>query len=320
MSWLDQMLNLLTYTFVQRAFLIGILIALLSSLLSVFIVLKNVSLIGDGLAHTTFGGLAIGYYIGAEPFWTATVLVVLASMGITKLTRSAKIPSDAAVAVFLTLGLASGILFYKLGKGFGINLESLLFGSILLVSVDQIVLAAAVLAITAAAILLFFSRLAYTVFNETQAQAAGIRTAAYDYLLSVLAGIAVIVSIPIAGILLIAALLVLPGLTAIQVARSFRQAMLLSPAVGLASVVLGILLSLSLDVAPGATIVLVGLGILLVVVSVRRIGTLLSRRETRPITAPARPTVEGLTTASQQETPSLPPDESAGPTEPRDSG
>ncbi|TLZ85288.1 MAG: metal ABC transporter permease, partial [Methanobacteriota archaeon] len=158
MSALDQILSQLTYGFVQRAFLIGILVALLSSLLSVFIVLKNVSLIGDGLAHTAFGGLAVGYYVGFFPLWTAAALVVLGSMGITKLTRSTKIPSDAAVAVFLTLGLASGILLYELGRGFGISLESLLFGSILLASTNQFLFVAAVLAAVIALMLFSFSK------------------------------------------------------------------------------------------------------------------------------------------------------------------
>lgn len=278
MSWVDQVVSLLGYGFVQRAFLIGILVALLSSLLSVFIVLKNVSLIGDGLAHTAFGGLAIGYYVGFFPLWTAGVLVVLGSMGITKLTRSTKITSDAAVAVFLTLGLASGILFYELGRGFGINLESLLFGSILLASTDQFLFVAAILAAVLALMLFSFSKLVYTTFNETQAQAAGIRTAFFDYLLSALAGVAVIVSIPIAGILLIAALLVLPGLTSIQMARSFRETMILSPVIGLATVIVGMLLSLAWDVAPGATIVLTGLGILLIVMVSRKLVDLLLRK------------------------------------------
>jgi zinc transport system permease protein len=281
MSWFDQVLSYLAQGFVQRAFVIGILVALLSALLSVFIVLKNVSLIGDGLAHTAFGGLAVGYYVGFFPLWTAAALVVLGSMGITKLTRSTKITSDAAVAVFLTLGLASGILFYRLGRGFGINLESLLFGSILLVSADQFLFVGAILAVTVALMLFSFSKLLYTTFNETQAQAAGIRTGVFDYLLSALAGVAVIVSIPIAGILLIAALLVLPGLTSIQVARSFRETMVLSPVFGLASVVVGMLVSLVLDVAPGATIVLSGLGILLAVVAARKLRDFMSRERGR---------------------------------------
>src|SRR5438552_8424716 len=115
MCALALVLSCLTQPFIHRAFVIGILVALLSSLLSVFIVLKNVSRIGDGLAHTAFGGLAVGYYVGFFPLWTAAGFVVLGSMGITKLTSSTKIPSDAAVAVFLTQGLTSSILLYALG-------------------------------------------------------------------------------------------------------------------------------------------------------------------------------------------------------------
>jgi zinc transport system permease protein len=268
---LDQAIALLAYGFVQRAFVIGALVALLASLLSVFVVLRSMALIGDGLAHTAFGGLAVGYFFGLSPIWTAAVLVIFGSMGITKVTRSTKIPSDAAVAVFLTLGLATGILLLTLGHGFGISLESLLFGSILLSNLYQIYFAAAVLVATVGLIVLSYPRLVYTTFHEGQAQAAGVRTWVFDYLLAVLVGIAVVVAIPIAGILLIAALLVLPGLTAIQVAGSFQQTMILSAVFGLTSVVGGIFLSLWLDVAPGATIVLTGLLLLVVVMSGKKI-------------------------------------------------
>ena len=285
-SW-EQVLQLLGYTFVQRAFLIGAVIALLASLLSVFIVLKSVSLIGDGLAHTAFGGLAIGYYIGVAPLWVAGTLVVLASMGITKVTRSTKITSDAAVAIFLTLGLAAGILFLGLGQGYGIDLESLLFGSILLSSESQIYIAAIVLGATLIAILASYRKLVYTVFSESQAEAAGIRTWTFDYLVAALTGVAVIVSIPITGVLLIAALLVLPGLISIQVSRSFRETMLLSPVFGLVSVSVGILLSLFLDVAPGSTIVLTGLATLAAVVVAKRLGRVPASREAVEASAPA---------------------------------
>src|SRR3972149_9465043 len=105
----DAFLSMLQQGFIQRAFIIGIIIAILSSILSIFIVLKKISLIGDGLAHTAFGGLALGYYVGLIPLWGAGVTVVLGSIGITKAMRSTKISSDAAVAVFLQLGLAAGI-------------------------------------------------------------------------------------------------------------------------------------------------------------------------------------------------------------------
>ena len=265
------LLELLQAGFVQRAFIISIIIAVLCSVLSIFIVLKKISLIGDGLAHTAFGGLALGYYIGLIPLWVAGVTVVLGSIGITKAMRSTKISSDAAVAVFLQLGLAAGIVLLSIARGFGINLESLLFGSVLLVDVDQIIAAAVIAVVTLGVIFLFFKELVYVTFDETQARAAGIKTWFFDYLISVLAGIVVIVAIPIVGILLISALLVLPALISTQLAKSFRQTVILSPIMGLITVTLGLFTSIIIDAAPGGTIVLTGLAILAAVFAAKRI-------------------------------------------------
>jgi zinc transport system permease protein len=261
MSILD-IFSLLSQGFIQRAFIIGIIIAVLSSILSIFIVLKRISLLGDGLAHTAFGGLALGYYLNLIPLWVAGVIVVLGSLGITKAIRSTKISSDAAVAVFLQLGLASGIVLLGLSRGFGVNIESLLFGSILLVNTDQIITASVVLVVTIGIIFVLFKELVYVTFDETQARASGLRTWFFDYLISALAGIVVVVYIPIVGVLLISALLVLPALTSIQLAKSFRQTIILSPIIGLATVVLGLFVSIIIDAAPGGSIVLTGLAIL----------------------------------------------------------
>jgi zinc transport system permease protein len=194
--------SLLQAPFIQRAFIISIIIAVLSSIMSIFIVLKKISLIGDGLSHTAFGGLALGYYVSIFPLWIAGITVVLGSIGITKALRSTKISGDAAVAVFLQLGLAGGITLLSLARGFGVNLESLLFGSILIVDFNQIITAAIVAAITLTIIFLFFKELVYITFDETQARASGIKTWMFDYLLSILSGVVVIIAIPIVGVLL----------------------------------------------------------------------------------------------------------------------
>ncbi len=264
-------LSLLQAEFIQRAFVISIIIAILSSVLSVFIVLKKISLIGDGLAHTAFGGLAIGYYVGFLPLWIAALTVVLGSIGINKALRSTKISGDAAVAIFLQLGLAGGITLISVTRGFGVSLESLLFGSILLVNWEQITTAAIVAAVTLTIVFLFFKEFTYITFDETQARASGIKTWVFDYLLSILAGIAVIVAIPIVGVLLISALLVLPALISTQLTKTFRQTILLSPIVGLITVTLGILAAIAIDAAPGGTIVLTGLAILGAVFAAKRI-------------------------------------------------
>jgi zinc transport system permease protein len=273
MTILDSLLHMLGQAFIQRAFIAGIILAILSSILSIFIVLKRVSLIGDGLGHTAFGGLALGYFLAIQQLvnWVASIVVILGSMGITKAIRSARISGDAAVALFLQLGLAAGGMLLSLARGFGVNLESLLFGSIILVNYEQIYIALAVLIATLAIVFAFYKELVLVTFDETQAKAAGVRTWFFDYLVSALAGVVVMAAIPIVGVLLISALLVLPALTSLQVSRSFKQTMILSPVFGLLTVVLGLLLCIILDTAPGATIVVVGLAIFLFVVVGRKI-------------------------------------------------
>ncbi|HUK85018.1 MAG TPA: metal ABC transporter permease [Candidatus Acidoferrum sp.] len=143
-----------------------------------------------------FGSLATySYFAGIIPQWVAAITVILGSIGINKALRSTKIAGDAAVAVFLKLGLAAGVTLVSITGGFGVNLENLLFGSILAVDFQQIIIAGIVTAVSLAIIFLFFKELFYITFDETQARASGIRTWVYDYLLSILAGITVVISI-----------------------------------------------------------------------------------------------------------------------------
>ena len=278
MTTLSGLLSLLAEPFIQRAFLVGIIIAVASSVLGVFIVLKKISLIGDGLAHTAFGGLALGYYLDVVPLWAAAVVVVLGAIGITKTTRSKRISGDAAVAVILQLGLASGIVLLSLARGFGVNIDSLLFGSILLVDSTQILVAVVVLALILGVVVAFYKEMQYATFDEAQARAAGINTSLFDYLISVLAGIVVIASIPIVGVLLISAMIVLPALMSLQVSGSFRRTLLLSPVFGTISVVVGMFLSIILDTASGATIVLTAILGLILILGFKKIGSVTKQR------------------------------------------
>jgi zinc transport system permease protein len=259
------LISFLNAPFIQRAFAIGIIIAIITSVLSVFVVLKRVSLLGDGLAHASYGGLALGLYLGVPPLWAGSLVAVLSALGITKSQRTKRIPGDAAVALFLVLGLGAGTVLISLSRSYGFNLQSLLFGSILLVTPEQIYQALLFLVLALSLVLILFKELAFITFDETQAMAAGIRTWVYDYLFSVLTGVAVIISVPVVGVLLIAALLVLPGLASLQVSRSLRQSMFLSVAFGVLSVILGLLGSIVLDTASGAMIVIAALGIFLTV-------------------------------------------------------
>jgi zinc transport system permease protein len=269
-SILSSLFTYLGEPFVQRAFIIGIIVALLSSFLSVYIVLKRLSLIGDGLAHSAYGGLAIGLAVGLYPTLICAGIVILASLGMTKAIRSGRLAGDAAVAVFLELGLATGVFVTSVTLNYGYSLDSLLFGSILLVSWPQIYTASVVLAATLFLTFVFYKQMLYTVFDQVQAQAGGVVTWRMDYLLSVLTGIAVVAAIPIVGILLISSLVLLPGLISVQIARSFKQTFLMAPVFGLASVVFGLIFSITVpNAAPGGAIVLVALAMLIAVMSLK---------------------------------------------------
>src|SRR6185312_10188481 len=129
--------EILTFGFMQRALVAGVMIAIICSIIGLFLVLKRHSLFGDAMSHVAFGGIAIGLFTNVYPIWTAFIVSVLAAMGITKLRESTKIPADSAVAVLLSSGLAIGVVLISLSNGFTLDLYSFLFGSILLISIQD---------------------------------------------------------------------------------------------------------------------------------------------------------------------------------------
>jgi zinc transport system permease protein len=255
--------EILQYSFMQRAILSGVAVAVTCSVVGLFLVLRRQSLFGDALSHAAFGGIAVGLLTSVYPLWTALVISVLSSLGITKLRQSTKIPPDAAVAVMLSSGLAIGIVLIGLAGGFSLDLESFLFGSILLVSLqDQIMillLSAAVLVIIAK----LYRQLVYITFDENQARVSGINVTALNYLFIGLASLAVIASLRLVGVLLISSLIVIPNITAMMFGKGFKKTIIISIIIGVSSVLGGIVISYVLNLAPGGTIVILSIAILL---------------------------------------------------------
>ncbi|MEM2761166.1 MAG: metal ABC transporter permease, partial [Nitrososphaerales archaeon] len=130
------------YGFMQRALITGISIAIICSLVGLFLVLRRYSLFGDALSHMAFGGIAVGLFLNVYPLWTAFTVSVLSALGLTKLRKSTKVSGDAAVAVLLSSGLAIGVLLLSASEGFTVDLFSFLFGSILLTRVEDTLLIA----------------------------------------------------------------------------------------------------------------------------------------------------------------------------------
>jgi zinc transport system permease protein len=249
--------EILSFSFMQRALIAGIAVAIVCSVLGLFLVLRRHSLFGDSLAHMAFGGIAIGLFTNVYPLWTAFIVSILAALGITKLRQSTDIPPDSAVAILLSSGLALGIVLMSLSGGFSVDLFSFLFGSILLVSVEDtlmiLIMAAAVLAFVS----ILYKRFLYITFDEEQAKVSGLQVTRLNYLFIVLAGVTVIASMRLVGILLISSLIVIPNITAMMFGKGFKKTVLISVIISIFSVVSGIIASYILNIAPSGSIVLI---------------------------------------------------------------
>ena len=261
--------EILQFGFMQRALISGIAVAVSCSVIGLFLVLKKQSLYGDALSHVAFGGIAIGLFTNVYPIWTAFAVSILASLGITKLKESTKIPGDSAVAVLLSAGLAVGVVLIGLSGGFSLDLYSFLFGSILLINYnDQLVIV--VLTFIILAIMYKMSRkFIYIAFDEEQAKVSGIDVARLNYLFIVLASVTVITSVRLVGVLLISSLIVIPNITAMMFGKGFKKTLLISIFIAVLSVVVGIVISYVMNLAPGGTIVIISVGVFLAVISIK---------------------------------------------------
>ena len=265
-------LEILSYGFMQRAIISGIAIALLCSVVGLFLVLRRYSLFGDAIAHSSFGGIAAGLLIGIYPLWGAYIVSLFSALIITRIRQKFDISGDAAVAVLLSSGIAVGLILISLSGGFTVDIFSFLFGSILLVSVEDTILILGLTGAILIVILLLYRELIYSTFNEEQAKVSGIPVEKINYLIVFIAGITVVTSIQLVGILLISALFVIPNVSAIMYGRSFKQTAILSSSFAVSSVVIGILLSYVLDITPAGTIVLISIAILATSMGLKSLG------------------------------------------------
>jgi len=267
------LLDVFTYGFVQRAMLAGSLIAAVSALLGLFLVLRRFSLIGDGLAHTTFGSVAVVLLVGISPFYVtlaALPLVMISSLAIYRLTQSRKIHADAAIGIVSSLGIAAGIILSSLSGGFNVDLFSYLFGNILTVNQTELLLSVIVFALVAAAVVYCYEDLFAVTFDQELARTMGVQTGRINFVLFLLTAVSAVLAMKVAGILLVSALLILPALTALQLSVSFRKTMMSAVGFAVGAVLLGIVFAFVLNLPAGAMIVLFNIVFLLLVAGVRK--------------------------------------------------
>ena len=245
--------------FMQNAIISGIAISLICSTVGLFLVLRKYSLFGDALAHSAFGGVALGLFLGVYPLWAAYVVSILSALGLTKIRQKFDISGDAIIAILLSSGIAIGIVLISLSGGFSIDIFSFLFGSVLLVSTENVIGILGMCAAILITLIIGYKKFMYITFSEEQARVSGIRVEKLNYLLIAIAGITVVTSMQLVGVLLVSALFVIPNVTAMMFKRSFKQTIILSMSFSVFSTVAGIMISYPLDIAPSGMVVLLAI-------------------------------------------------------------
>ena len=261
--------DILQYGFMQRALLSAVAISIMCSIVGLFLVLKRHSLFGDALAHVAFGGIALGLFTGVYPILTAYVVAILSAVGVNKLRESTKIPPDSSIAVLLTSGLAIGVILISISGGFTLDLFSFLFGNILLVSNEDLIMILITDAIVVPIIYVLYKRLMLIVFDENQAKVSGLNVTWINTLFIVLASITIIASIRLVGVLLISSLIVIPNITALLLGKGFKKTIFISCAISVFSVVFGIVASYYVNLVPSGTIVLTMISLFIVTIIVK---------------------------------------------------
>lgn len=263
---MEMLFDLFQYGFMQRSLISAVAIAVICSIVGLFLVLKRHSLFGDALAHVAFGGIALGLFTGIYPIWTAYIVAILSAVGVNKLRESTKIPPDSSIAVLLTSGLAIGVILISISGGFTLNLFSFLFGNILLVTVDDVIIILITDSIVIPIIYVLYKKLVLIIFDENQAKVSGLNVSWINTLFIVLASITIIASIRLVGVLLISSLIVIPNITALMFGKGFKRTIFISCAISVFSVVFGIIISYYSNLAPSGTIVLTMISMFLVTI------------------------------------------------------
>lgn len=255
--------EMLSYTFLTRALIVGVLVSLCSALLGVPLVLKRYSMIGDGLSHVGFGALAIAAALNAAPLAVAIPVVVAAAFLLLRLSTTGRIKGDAAIAVISTGSLALGVIVISLSTGMNTETSNYLFGSILSMSESDVRLSLIIAAAVLLLFILFYNPIFAVTFDETFARATGTPAGACNALLSLLTALTIVVGMRMMGSLLISGLVIFPALSAMRLCREFRHVIITASALSVLCFVAGTVASFALAIPTGASVVCLNILVLL---------------------------------------------------------
>jgi zinc transport system permease protein len=263
--------ELLSYQFMQRAFLAGTIVAILCPTIGVFLVLKRLSMVGETLAHVSLAGVLAGFFFKLNPIPAALITAIITAFGIEKVRLLFKNYGEIALAIFASAGLGLAVILFNIVKESDASVQSLLFGSIVSLSQKDVsaiwILGLVVLLV----VFIFFRQFFFLTFDEEGAKLLGINIGTFNYLLLIMTSCIVAIGMRIIGALLISSLFVLPVACSLMISRNFKMTILVANLVSIFSVYLGIILSYFYDLAPGGAIIVALIGVMLSVYLIRGI-------------------------------------------------
>lgn len=250
------MIEAFAYEFMQRALAAGLIAAVLCGVIGVYVILNRIVFIGGGIAHTAFGGIGLGYLLGTDPLLFAVLFSLAAALGIGAISDRPRISEDTAIGVFWAAGMALGIVFISLSHGYAPDLFDYLFGNILAVSWGDVLLISVLTLLILGLVALLYKDLLILSFDPGYGEAVGLPTRGLRLLLLCMVALSVVVLIKIVGIILVIALLTIPGAIGRQHSSSLKGIMALAILLGGAFVLVGLVVSYQLNIPSGATIIL----------------------------------------------------------------
>jgi len=250
------MIELLSLGFFQRALIGGIIVSLICGVLSVFIILRRMAFIGVGISHSAFGGVALGFWLALDPFWTGVGFSSLVALLIEWAQSKGRVEEDAAIGIFFAASMALGVVFLHASHTYNVDVFSILFGNILAISDGQLIQIVVVAGLVLTVLAVFFHGLLFISFDQDMAWVCGVPVTLLRCLFLVMLALAIIVSIYLVGIILVSALIVTPAATARYLSREFRPLLFVSAGISVSTTVAGLYLSYFFDLPSGACIVL----------------------------------------------------------------
>jgi len=265
------MLEALQYEFMRNALMAGLLAAVACGIIGVYVVVKKIVFISGGIAHASFGGIGLGYFLGINPIIGALFFSLVSGLAIGGVTRKTRLPEDTAIGILWAVGMALGVVFIALTPGYAPDLMSYLFGNILTVPMSDILLMLALDAVIIGIVVALYKEYLILSFDEEYATAIGMPVEKLYLLLLAMIALTVVVLIRVVGMILVIALLTFPAAMARQFTHNMKTMMFLSVLFGFLFTLGGLWLSYILKLPSGATIILLGGTVLAISFGVSRL-------------------------------------------------